>query len=191
MNNPDILLHKKHQIAFEEMIKQEANKFVTKTNYQKILDKSKQYGILAGVPNVIAGALGYVTGGLEGSLEAMKQVSISVLPYNLIFQGFNDLIQQKYPIDNIFIQYKHPVENINYAIEKTRGSLIPLLNITENKPGAARILRTQTAICAAACYGLSLLTEKITGIDFNQALMAVTGAGIGFFNSGMAVYVGN
>ena len=191
MNNPDILLHKKHQIAFEEMINQEANKFLTKTNGQKILDKLKQYGILVGVPNVIAGALGYVTGGLEGSLEAMKQVSISVLPYNLIFQGFNDLIQQKYPIDNIFIQYKHPVENINYAIEKTRGSLIPLLNITENKPGAARILRTQTAISAAACYGLSLLTEKITGIDFNQALMAVTGAGIGFFNSGMAVYVGN
>ena len=191
MNSPDILLHKKHQIAFEEIIKQEAHKFVTKTNGRKILDKSKQYGLIVGVPNVIAGALGYVTGGLEGSLEAMKQVSISVLQYNLIYQGVSDLIQHKYPISNIYIQHKHPEENINHVIGKTRGSLISLLNITENKPGTAIALRVQTAICAAGFYGFSLLTEKITGIDFNQALMAVTGAGVGFFNSGMVIYVGN
>lgn len=191
MNSPDILLHRNHQIAFEEMIKQEANKFIIKTNYQKILDKSKHYGFIAGVPNVIAGAVGYVTGGLDGSLEAMKQVSISVLPYSLICQGVIDLIQHKYPVANIYIQHKHPVENINSVIEETRKTLTTLIDIAENKPGIARNLRIQTALITAAFGGLSFLTEKITGIDFNQALMALTGAGVGLINSGVAIYEGN
>ena len=191
MNHPDILLHKKHQIAFEEMIKQEAQKFITKTDGKRILDKSKQYGLMAGVPNVIAGAVGYVTGGLEGSLEAMKQVSISVLSYSLICQGVSDLIQHNYPVANSYTQHKHPVENINSVIGKTRKGLTLILNIAENKPKIATVLGIQTALCTAVFYGLSFLTEKITGIDFNQSLMAVTGAGVGFFNSGMAVYEGN
>ena len=37
MSNPDILLHKKHRIAFEEIIRQEAHKFVTRDTKKKVI----------------------------------------------------------------------------------------------------------------------------------------------------------
>ncbi|MFA6088545.1 MAG: hypothetical protein WC755_01650 [Candidatus Woesearchaeota archaeon] len=180
MSNPDILLHKKHQIAFEEIIRQESHKFVTRDTKKKFLDKSKQYGFMIAVPNILAGMIGYAAGGSEGSLEAMKQVSFSVLPYTLALQGFNE-----------FIQSKQPLDNINYVIKQTRTNLTKVLKFVESQSAKIVGAGIQTTIGAASFYGLSLLTEKITGVDFNQAYMALTGAGIGLFNSGAAVYIGN
>ena len=180
MSNPDILLHKKHRIAFEEIIRQEAHKFVTRDTKKKVIDKVKQYGLGVAAPNVIAGTLGFVAGGPEGAAEAMKQVSTSVLPYTLALQGLNE-----------FIQSKQPLDNINYVMEQTRANLTKVLKFVESQPATVVGSGIQTAASAAAFYGLSLLTEKLTGIDFNQTQMVLTGAGIGLLNSGVAVYMGN
>ena len=111
MTNPDILLHKKHRVAFEEIIRREAYKFVTRDTKKKVIDKAKRYGLVVSAPNIIAGTLGFVAGGPEGAAEAMKQVSTSVLPYTLAIQRLNEYLflqAQKnasliYPYDLFFV----------------------------------------------------------------------------------------
>jgi hypothetical protein len=43
MDKPDILLHRKNQIAFEELIRQDADKFVKRSKGRKALDVAKKY----------------------------------------------------------------------------------------------------------------------------------------------------
>jgi len=180
MNKPNILLHKKHQIAFEELVRQESEKFVKRTKGKQILDKAKQYAVTIGVPNLIAGTAGYLVGGPECALETMKQVSISVLPYLTAFKVLSDLNQRKIPLDNI-----------NYVMEQTKVQLEKILQLQEQPIYKVIGTGLDMTLNAAAFYGLSLLTKKIFGFDADQLLMALTGAGIGLLHSASTFYVGN
>ena len=107
---PKILLHRKNHIAFEELIKQDAEKYIKKSKSRKIFDISKQYAVVVALPNVVAGTIGYMAAGQEGALEAMKQASVAIVPIMLAAQSISDYQRRKQPLDQI-----------NYVIDVTIG----------------------------------------------------------------------
>jgi len=179
MVDKDIFSDAKNKFAFEEIVKQEATKYVTRSKKKKALDNIKKYGLIVAAPNIIAGISGFFSGGIEGSYKAMEQVSLSVIPYSITFQGFLDYIVSRQKLDNI-----------NTVIKHTRAGIAKSIQSVEN-PSSIVGQGVNIGLSSAMFYGLSLLTEKLTGVDFNQAQMAITGAGIGLLNSGILSYVGN
>jgi hypothetical protein len=119
LNN--LFAHKRNRLAFEDLVRQEAHKFVTRSTLKRVADTSKNYGLTIAVPNAIAGALGYVVGGTDGSLQAMKQFSTSVLPFALLLLGANDYMLSTKPMDNI-----------NYVIDVKKNSVIKSMKFTES-----------------------------------------------------------
>lgn len=180
MQKPNILLHGNHRIAFEEVVRQEAERFVKRSKGKKALDVAKKYLQIVGSPILAGGVIGGISGGLEGSLEGMKQVSVSVVPYTVLLGGLQDLCQRKLPLDNI-----------NFVINKTRNEVTNVLRYIESKPQMAFGTALQLALPTGLFYGMSLLSEKITGMDIDQGLVASSGLLLGLVGAGVSQYVGN
>ena len=179
MHTPNILLHAKRQIAFEELVRQEAEKFVTRTKGKKALDKAKEYGISIVAPNLVGAIIGYAADGPKGAVEGMKEISVTALPYILLFQGIQDLSKRKLPLDNI-----------NYVMGQIRNNVTQFLQYVQSRTTVATATAIQAAIPAAGFYGISLLTEKVTGMNIDQGLVAGAGAVLGLIKSAMLHHTG-
>jgi len=162
---PNICLHGKNQLALEEVIKEEANRIINRGIKEKIVDNS--IGLIRdyGVPNAIAAIIGYIGGGPEGAISAMKQVSIGVLPILATLKGIHAIKKKRFPIDDI-----------NKVIEQIKPEIIYNLIYTENLPKSKGKLFKSALINGLGYVATSGITGLATGIDFNYSLLFATGA---------------
>jgi hypothetical protein len=174
MQEPNILLHENHRIAFEELVKQDSENIVKRTKRKRAFDRAGKYIIGGVVPNVSGALIGGLTGGLEGALEGMKQVSVGAVPYIFLLNGLAD-----------YLTCKAPLDNINSVIKGLKHNTKKNLNYVENRGAMVFNSFKHMAICSLLFYGTSLLTEYISGIDIEKGLVASTGLFLGLINSGI------
>jgi hypothetical protein len=160
---PDLLANSHNKRALDSIIHEEANKRADRTHV--IGDISKRYGRLMIVPNIAAGIVGYIAGGVDGSLQAMRDVSLTAVPFILTYALVDDLHRKNKGIDT--------PEYIDIKKHQLKG----LLRKLENQPDQIMLAGAKTVGNAALYYTLSALSEKLTGMDFNQAYVTLAGAG--------------
>lgn len=169
---PDCLLHQKHLIAFESLLLQETQEFLTKNKIKKLIDSGKEISLTMAIPTMIAGIIGTNFGGLASGIEAIKQFLLMMGPYSLIHQGVKAIIQSRMTL-----------KSINFIRELQRKFLIDMLLLAENKSKMIAEMVSLLITNVTVFYGLASLAETVFGIPNSKMLVVETAVFTGLFKS--------
>src|SRR3989344_1622618 len=105
---PVLLFHEKKNIAFEELVRKEAEKYMLSSSIKHGFMRAGRYGSRFLLFNLVGGIAGYAVGGdIDSAIEGVKQISLTTAPLFLISGGL--------------IEYsKGRIHNINQVIDAKR-----------------------------------------------------------------------
>ncbi|MFC1696868.1 hypothetical protein ACFL1H_00920, partial [Nanoarchaeota archaeon] len=165
-----ILDDKKNELAFKEVMLEDAEKAVNKNVWTQRL---QTYGKIILIPNIAAGIVGGITGGLEGAIETVKQVNYSLVPANILIQALVQSKKERFETTKDFIK-----EKLNFYKGAVHFDQMKKYRIATYALGSS---------LSAGVYSLTaFLAEKVINYDINVGLMALVGA-VGGLSAGLWV----
>ena len=177
--SPDILQEEKYRVALERLVREEAVKFDDLTTGQRWLERVKQFVCSSCLAVSAGAAVGAFHGGLEGCIDAVKNVSIGILPYIALYHVAGGYVNER---------FYRKIEN--YAVKTTKGIIKNCMGYVKNKKYILGGTLIKCLASSAIFWYLSLLTEKITGANIGRSQMWEIGALAGLVASGTHYYQG-